>query len=330
MSDVMHDFELYQPGSMADALELLDDHGKNAWIVAGGKDSLDWFKDRVKMPPVLVDISGIAELRGIREEADGGLWIGAMTTLTEVVESDLVTAKFPALSAAALRVASPQIRNVGTLGGNLAQDTRCFYYRDGFPCYRAGGNTCYANTPTAMNREHTLFEASRCVAITPSDTAPAMVALEAEMVIQKEDGERTVAAEDFFIGPEIDITRMTVLEPGDVLMGVRLPAKWAGSSQYFEKVADRNVWDFALANVALAARMEGGVIADARIVCGAVQCTPRRLTDVEDLIKGEAPNEELETLVARVASSGAKPLNYNHFKVPLMENLAKRAVRSLA
>jgi len=330
MSDVMHDFELYQPGSMADALELLDDHGKNAWIVAGGKDSLDWFKDRVKMPPVLVDISGIAELHGIREESGGSLWIGAMTTLTEVVDSELVTARFPALAAAAGRVASPQIRNAGTLGGNLAQDTRCFYYRDGFPCYRAGGNTCYANTPTAMNREHTLFEASRCVAITPSDTAPAMVALEAEMVIRNEDGERTVAADDFFIGPDIDITRMTVLEPGDILIGVRLPAKWAGSSQYFEKVADRNVWDFALVNVAMAARMDGGTISDARIACGGVQCTPRRLTDVEDLIKGEAPNEELETLVARVASSGAKPLNYNHFKVPLMENLAKRAVRSLA
>ncbi len=330
MSDVMHDFELYQPASMNDALELLDDHGKNAWIVAGGKDSLDWFKDRVKMPPVLVDISGIDELHGIREEADGGLWIGAMTTLSEVAESDLVRAKFPVLAEAALRVASPQIRNAGTLGGNLAQDTRCFYYRDGFPCYRAGGNTCYANTPTAMNREHALFEASRCVAITPSDTAPATVALEAEMVIVNEDGERSVAAEDFFIGPDIDITRMTVLEPGDILLGVRLSAKWAGSSQYFEKVADRNVWDFALANVALAARMDGGAIADARIVCGGVQCTPRRLTDVEDLIKGETPNEELETLVARVASSGAKPLNYNHFKVPLMENLAKRAVRSLA
>lgn len=329
MSDVMHDFELYQPGSMADALELLDDHGKDAWIVAGGKDSLDWFKDRVKMPPVLVDISGIGELHGIREEA-GGLWIGAMTTLTDVVESDLVMAKFPVLAEAAGRVASPQIRNVGTIGGNVAQDTRCFYYRDGFPCYRAGGNTCYANTPTAMNREHAMFEASRCVAVTPSDTAPALVALEAEMVILNEDGERTVAAEDFFIGPDIDITRMTVLEPGDVLTGIRLPAKWAGSSQYFEKVADRNVWDFALVNVAMVATMDGGAISDARIVCGGVQCTPRRLTDVEDLIKGETPDGELETLVTRVASSGAKPLNYNHFKVPLMENLAKRAVRSLA
>ena len=181
-----------------------------------------------------------------------------------------------------------------------------------------------------MNREHTLFEASRCVAITPSDTAPMMVALEAEMIIKNKKKERIVSAEKFFIGPDIDITRMTVLEPGDLLIGIRIPNKWAGSKQYFEKVADRNVWDFALANVAMAAQMSGGKISDIRVVCGAVQCTPRRLFEVEDLVKGETPNEELEGLVARVASSGAKPLNYNHFKIPLMENLAKRSVRSLA
>ncbi len=329
MSDVMHEFELFQPGSVEDALALLDEHGKDAWVIAGGKDSLDWFKDRVKTPPVVVDISGVEELHGIREEGDGGLWIGAMTTLTEVNESPLVREKFPALAEAAGRVASPQIRNVGSMGGNLSQDTRCFYYRDGFPCYRAGGNTCYANTPTAMNREHALFEASRCVAVTPSDTAPVTVVLEAEMVVRNDDGERSVKAEDFFIGPEIDITRMTVLEPGDLLLGVRYPGKWAGSHQYFEKVADRNVWDFALVNVAMAAKLEDGRISDVRMACGSVQCTPRRLTDVEDLLKGETPGEEIETLVARVASSGAKPLNYNHFKVPLMANLAKRAVRSL-
>ena len=123
---------------------------------------------------------------------------------------------------------------------------------------------------------------------------------------------------------------MTVLEPEDILVGVRIPAKWAGSRQYFEKVADRNTWDFALVNVAMAAQMDGGKIADVRMACGAVQCTPRRLSDVEDLLKGEAPGEETETLVGRIASSGAKPLNYNHFKAPLMSNLAKRAVRSLA
>ncbi|HSM41596.1 MAG TPA: xanthine dehydrogenase family protein subunit M [Afifellaceae bacterium] len=329
MTDVMHNFELYQPGSIADAQEILGDHD-DAWLIAGGKDSLDWFKDRVKQPSVLVDLAGIAELQGMRAEDDGGLWIGAMTTLTEVAEDAAVREKFPLLAEAAGRVASPQIRNAGTIGGNVSQDTRCVYYRDGFPCYRAGGNTCYANTPTAMNREHTLFEASRCVAVTPSDTAPALVALDATMVVQRGGDRMDVAASDFFIGPDIDITRMTMMEKGDILLGIRVPGTWAGSHQYFEKVADRNTWDFPLVNIAMAAKVDGGTISHVSMVCGAVQCTPRRLTEVEDLIKGEAPGEELETLVKRVAASGAKPLNYNHFKVPLMQNLAARAVRSLA
>jgi len=325
----MHNFELYQPSTLADAQELLGDHD-DAWIIAGGKDSLDWFKHRVKMPSVVVDIAAIPELHGIREEADGGLYIGAMTTLTEVAESELVKSRFPMLAKAAGHVASPQIRNAGTIGGNVAQDTRCVYYRDGFPCYRAGGNTCYANTPTAMNREHTLFEASRCVAVTPSDTAPALTALGATFHIQGRRREREVSADEFFIGPDIDIERMTSLDAEDILLGIRIPARWAGSRQYFEKVADRNVWDFALVNIAMAARTDGGKITEVSMVCGAVQCTPRRLTDVESLIVGEAPGEELETLVKRVAASGAKPLTYNQFKLPLMENLAARAIRSLA
>ncbi len=328
MTDVMHSFELFQPATVADAQELLGEYD-DAWLIAGGKDSLDWFKHRVMQPSVLIDVSGIPDLHGIRDEG-GGLYIGATTTLTEVAESDLVRRRFPGLAEAAANVASPQIRNAGTIGGNVAQDTRCGYYRDGFPCYRAGGNTCYANTPTAMNREHTLFEASRCVAVTPSDTAVALAALDAMFHIQGRRREREVPADEFFIGPEVDIERMTSLEAEDVLLGIRLPEKWAGSSQYFEKVADRNVWDFALVNVAMAARMDGGRISDVSMVCGAVQCTPRRLTDVEDLVKGERPGEELESLVKRVAASGAKPLNYNHFKIPLMENLAARAVRSLA
>lgn len=329
MTDVMHEFELFQPTSLADAQELLDRYDGEAWLIAGGKDSLDWFKDRVKQPKTVIDLAGIAELHGIGDE-DGGLFVGAMTTLTELTENDLVRQRFPLLAEAAGRVASPQIRNVGTIGGNVCQDTRCSYYRDGFPCYRAGGNTCYANTPTAMNREHTLFEAKRCVAVTPSDMAPACVVLEAEMVIQSGKKRRAVPADEFFIGPDIDIERMTVLEPEEILVGVRIPAKWAGSRQYFEKVADRNTWDFALTNVAMAARMSGSKVDDIRMACGAVQCTPRRLNEVEDLLKGETPGVEMETLVGNVASRGAKPLNYNHFKVPLMQNLAKRAIRSLA
>lgn len=329
MTDFMHSFDLFAPASVEEANQLLDRHGKDAWIVAGGKDSFDWFKDRHKRPQAVVDISGLSELRGIRDGGDH-VSIGAATTLTEIEESKLLQDKFPLLTAAAAKVASPQIRNAGTIGGNVAQDTRCAYYRDGFPCYRAGGNTCYANTPTAMNREHALYEAVRCVAVTPSDTAPALVALEAEMVVSRNGKMRTVPAEKFFVGPAVDITRMTVLETGDILTEIRIPAKWAGAKHYFEKVADRETWDFALVSIAMAARTDGSKVSDVRIACGGVQCTPRRLADVEDLMKGETANAEMETLARRVAARGAKALNYNHFKIPLMGNLAARAVRSLA
>ena len=329
MTDFMHSFDLFAPASVEEAAQLLDRHGKDAWIVAGGKDSFDWFKDRHKRPQAVVDISGLAELRGIRDRGDH-VSIGAATTLTEIEDSKLLQDKFPLLTSAAAKVASPQIRNAGTIGGNVAQDTRCAYYRDGFPCYRAGGNTCYANTPTAMNREHALYEAVRCVAVTPSDTAPALVALEAEMVVSRNGKMRTVPAEKFFIGPAVDITRMTVLETGDILTEIRIPSKWAGARHYFEKVADRETWDFALVSIAMAARTDGGKVSDVRVACGGVQCTPRRLTDVEDLMKGETASAEMETLARRVAARGAKALNYNHFKIPLMGNLAARAVRSLA
>ncbi|MEE8223408.1 MAG: FAD binding domain-containing protein, partial [Alphaproteobacteria bacterium] len=228
MTDMMHSFELFQPASMSEATSLLDKYGDKAWIIAGGMDSLDWFKDRYKHPEALIDISGLKDLRGI---ADKGAYvsIGALTTLTEIEESSLLQKHFPVLTEAAGRVASPQIRNAGTLGGNVSQDTWCLYYRDGFPCYRAGGNTCHANTPTGMNREHTLFEASRCVAVSPSDTAPALVVLEAEMVIQRGGKERIVPAEAFFVAPAIDILHMTVLRKGDVLKEIRMPKTWAGS-----------------------------------------------------------------------------------------------------
>jgi len=170
--DVMPAFELFQPASVDDAVALLREHGSDAWVLAGGLDSFDWLKDRIKRPKVLVDLSQIKDLAGVRE-MDGGLEIGAMTTLTDVVNDPTVKAKFSILSEAAEAAASPQIRNQGTIGGNVSQDARCWYYRAGFPCYRAGGNMCYADTPTAINREHAILGADRCVAVSPSDSAPA-------------------------------------------------------------------------------------------------------------------------------------------------------------
>ena len=203
--DVMPAFELLQPTSAADAQKLLAQHGPDAWIMAGGLDSFDWLKDRIKKPKVVVDLSGVAELRGVRNTT-GGIEIGAMTTLTEVVRDPTVRQKYSLLAQAAELVASPQIRNQGTIGGNVSQDARCWYYRAGWPCYRAGGNICYADTPEGRNREHAILHAERCVAVNPSDTAPALIALDAKFVMRTPKGERIVDAEKYFIGPDIDIT----------------------------------------------------------------------------------------------------------------------------
>ena len=242
----------------------------------------------------------------------------------------MVKEKFGLLAESAGLVASPQIRNQGTLGGNVSQDTRCWYYRSGWTCYRAGGNICYADTPTAINREHALFDANRCVAVNPSDTAPALVALDAQMVIRNSGGERVVPAEEFFIGPSVDITRMTVMEPGDLLTSIRIPATWAGAKFYFEKVRDRQVWDFPLVNVASALKISGGNIQQARIVVNAVAAHPMRLHAVEAAVAGKAQNEATAAMAGDLAIQGNQPLAHNAYKIPLMRNLVKRALRAEA
>lgn len=329
LKDVMPHFELYQPDSLENALALLDRFGNDGWPLAGGHDSLDWFKDRARQPAAVIDLATVPGLEGIRQ-TDAGVEIGAMTTLTDVERHPVIRERFGLLADAARKVASPQIRNKGTLGGNVCQDTRCWYYRYGLDCYRAGGNICYADTPASQNREHCIFGADRCVAVTPSDTAPALVALDAQMVIRNARGERVVSAEDFFMTPGVDITRMTVLQAGDVLTAIRIPDTWSGAQFYFEKVADRNTWDFALVSVAAALRVRGGTIEDARIACGAVQCIPRRLGDAERLIRGRPQGEETAAIAGAAAVRGATALTYNGFKIPLMENLVKRAVRGPA
>jgi xanthine dehydrogenase YagS FAD-binding subunit len=329
VKDMMPGFELYQPTQLDDALALLDRYGKDGWKMAGGNDSLSWFKERVKRPKAVIDISGIVALKGVRETPDG-VEIGALTTLTEIESSPVIRAKYRVLADAARRVASPQIRNTGSIGGNLAQDARCWYYRYGLPCYRAGGNTCFADTPEGVNREHALFDTDRCVAVSPSDTAPALVALDAKMVIRSSKGERVASAEEFFIGPKTDITRLTSLKPEEILTAVRIPNSWAGARFYFEKVADRDTWDFALVNVAAAIVVNNGVVERSRIACGGVSAVPRRLTVVEEVIQGKPAEEATAKLAGQSAVRGAKPLNYNQFKIPLMANLVTRAVRDAA
>ena len=327
--DVMPVFELFQPATVADTLSLLDRYGAEAWIMAGGLDTFDWLKDRAKRTSLVIDLSQVAELRGIKE-VNGGLEIGALTTLTDVGRHPVVREQFGLLREAADLVASPQIRNQGTLGGNVSQDTRCWYYRSGWTCYRAGGNICYADTPTAINREHAILDADRCVAVNPSDTAPALIALDAQMVIRSARGERVVEAEDFFIGPGTDITRMTVLAPDELLTAIRIPATWAGAQFYFEKIRDRNVWDFPLLNVAAATTYASGRIERIRMVVNAAAARPLRLHAVEAAVVGQPRSEATAERAGQIAIEGAQALRYNAYKIPLMRNLVKRAIRGSA
>jgi xanthine dehydrogenase YagS FAD-binding subunit len=327
--DMIPAFELLQPDTVEDAMELLDRHRDEAWVLAGGLDSFDWFKDRIKRPKYVVDLGGIDELRGIREVNDG-VEIGAMTTLTDIVRDERVRARYSIVADAAEHVATPQIRNQGTLGGNVAQDTRCWYYRSGWPCYRAGGNTCYAAAPQAMNREHCIMGRSRCVAVNPSDTAPALIAVDAKMIVESNSGPSVYDAEDFFIGPAIDITRMTVMKPRDLLTRMFIPATWANADFYYEKVRDRGSWDFQLVSVAAAFRTSGSAIEEARIAVNGVAPYPVRLHAVERAIAGATADEAVATEAGELAIEGARALRHNDYKIAMMRNLVRRAVRSVA
>src|SRR6266478_1193201 len=323
--DVMPAFELFQPSTVAAAQKIIEQQGRDAWVLAGGMDSFDWLKDRIKRPKAVVDLSGIQELKGVRTTGDG-IEIGAMTTLTEVVKHPVIREKYSLLAEGAELAASPQIRNQGTIGGNVSQDARCWYYRAGWPCYRAGGNVCYADTPTGRNREHAILHAERCVAVNPSDSAPALIALDAEFILRTPKGERIVDAEDYFIGPDIDITRLHILESGDLLTAIRIPSAWAGMQFYFEKVRDRNVWDFPLLNVASAMAVSSGSIERIRVAVNGAAARPLRLKAVEDAVRGKPPSAATGEMAGKLAVQGAVPLQFNAYKIPLMRNLVKRAI----
>ena len=313
--DVMPAFLLLQPGSLADARKLLEQQGPDAWILAGGLDSFDWLKDRMRKPKAVIDLSGVQELKGVRTTSDG-IEIGAMTTLTDVANHPLIQQKYHVLAEAAEAVASPQIRNQATIGGNVSQDARCWYYRAGWPCYRAGGNICYADTPDGRNREHAILHAERCVAVNPSDTAPALIALDARFVLQTAKGERVISAEDYFVGPDIDITRLTILRPGDLLSSIRIPATWAGAQFYFEKIRDRQVWDFPLLNVASAITLSGDRIERIRIAVNAVAARPLRLASVERAVTGKPRSAATGEMAGNLAVQGCRSVAVQQLQDP--------------
>jgi xanthine dehydrogenase YagS FAD-binding subunit len=318
-------FELLSPRSLDEAAELAVRHGDDCALMAGGSDLLDQLKQHRRTPRYVINLKTIPGLRTVNITGDR-ISIGALTTLGEMERNEELTRLCPALTMAASRVATPQIRNVGTLGGNLLQDSRCAYYRGPWYCYRAGGIQCDARH--GVNQEHAIFGGNRCYTVSPSDTAPALIALGATATIHGTTP-RQAPVEDLFMPPSENITVMHRVTQGQILSEVTVPIR-SGVRSTFIKYAMRNSWDFAIASVAIALRIDAGLARDSRIVLGGVAPIPWRSADAEREVEGKRLDEATIQAVARAAIAGARPLAQNEYKVALVKKLVRTALMELA
>lgn len=331
----MHPFEMYDPTSVEEAVAMLHEAGGKAKLLAGGSDYLGLLKDRVQrlpnqpLPEILINLQSIPGLSYITEDGEG-LKIGAMTTLTEIEHSELIKQKYPILAKSANSVASTTFRNFGTLGGNLNQRPRCWYFRGpGFTsCYKRGGDFCYA--VTGESQFHAILQGELCYIVHPSDTAVALKALGASAKIVGFSGEKVVPLDDYFIGPRDDVLRENILEYDDLLTEIQVPAPPAGSVGEFLKVKIRGVYDFAISAVAVQLVMEGGKVKDARVVLGGVSPTPLRAPAVEKALIGNTLSEDLAQQAGQIAVQGARPLSQNAYKVTITSNLVGQALMAVA
>ena len=317
-------FELLQPRSIDEALDLGARHGSDGAFLAGGCDLLDHLKHQTMAPHYVINLKSIAELRHARIDKDN-VDLGALITLGEIERNLELAQLLPGLVKAASRVATPQIRNLGTLGGNLLQDSRCGYYRGPWYCYRAGGITCDAHH--GINAEHAIFGGDRCYTVSPSDLAPILVALDATAIIAGDRSALPLA--ELFVGPDENILTMHRLKPGELLLGVTVPRR-TNQRSTFLKYAMRQSWDFALASVAAVLTVDAGRCRDCRIVLGGIAPTPWRSFTAEQEIEGKPLVATNIEGAARAAIAGAKPLKYNEYKLGLVKKLVRSALTELS
>lgn len=296
-------------------------------IISGGCDFLNLVKGKVEKPDFVVNLNAFEDELHHIEEVGGGLRIGALVTMTELESHPLVRRRFTALAEAAGVVASPQIRNVGTLGGNLCQRPWCWYFRRGFPCLKNGGDMCYSIV--GDNRYHAIFGGGPSYIVHPSDTAPALIALGAKVKILSPRGEKELDLEQFFVGPSQELLKENILKPGEIVAEVSLESLPAGARSTYIKFAERAVWDHAVVSVAAALTRENGKCSSARIVLGGVAPIPWRVPKVEKLLTGKSIDEDLAAQAGERALEGAQPLSGNGYKLDLVRNLVKRAVLTL-
>jgi xanthine dehydrogenase YagS FAD-binding subunit len=314
-------FEWTNARSIDDAISQLS--GK-AIPKAGGIDLMDRLKEGLDAPSRLVNIRTIPGLDYVKEES-GWLRIGPMVTLATLAEHAVIRRRFTVLADAALKAATPQIRNVATLGGNLLQRPRCWYFRsDQFHCLRKGGDRCFAQD--GENENHAIFDNQVCAIVHPSAAACALTALGAKVEVKGKNGTREIAVEDLFVRPEKDVTREHVLNAGELLTEIRVPASSDATRSAYTKVGQKESFDWPLAEVAVVLEPRGGVVSKASIVLGAAAPVPWRATAAEKALAGRPPNEQSAREAAAAAVHGATPLSQNAYKIPMFEAVVRRTI----
>ena len=326
----MKGFDLHEPTTLTEAVGLLDRLGGAGKVLAGGSDIVggimkDWVTGKgMPLPSALVDITTIPELSGIKNAASG-ITIGAATTLTDIVESTDVQQTIPLLSEAAKTIASPLIRNFGTLGGNINQRPRCWFFRgEDFNCYKKGGDYCYS--VTGDNTYHAIIGGELCYIVHPSDTSTALLALNATARITGPSGTRDVAFDTYFHGPREDVLTENILKPNELLTEVTVPTPAAGTKMAWTKLKDRQVYDFAVVSVATAFTVDAaGKWSDGRIVLGGVAPVPYRAAVVESALKGQDVRTAARQAAAQIRTV-ARPMSLNAYKVDIAQNLIERTL----
>lgn len=328
----MKSFELYDAATVQDAVGMLSKYGPTAKVVAGGTDLVsgimkDWVQGKgMALPDKLIDVTAIPEMVGINI-ASGRATIGAATTLSSIAESNDIAKNWSVLAQALSTIASPEIRNLGTLGGNLNQRPRCWYFRgENFDCYKKGGDFCFA--VTGDNRYHAIVGGELCYIVHPSDSATALLALNASATVAGSGGTRTVAFDNFFSGPREDVLRENVLKSDELLVNVTIPALAANTKTAWAKLKFRQVYDFALVSVAAVITQDNGVWKDGRIVLGGVSPVPYRAKVVEQALAGKNIKDNIKAAAAAIKTV-ARPMSANAYKVDVATALIEKTVLSM-
>jgi xanthine dehydrogenase YagS FAD-binding subunit len=326
----MRAFTNVNPRDLPHALAVLRDAqstGRKVSIAGGGSDLLGMIKERIETPDVLVNLKSIKGLDQIAAEKSG-LKIVALATLDAIARHPVIRRQYTVLAEAAETVATPQIRNVGTIAGNIAQRPWCWYYRNGFPCFKAGGKQCFSIS--GENQFHAIFGGGPSFIVHPSDTAPALVALDAKFHIAGPKGARTVSAADFFVLPRQNAARENVLAQDEILTAVEIPQPRPSTRSAYHKIMDREAWTHALVSAAIVLEMDQDICRQARIVLGGVAPIPWRVPEAEKILAGQRITEALAAKVGEQAIAGATPLAKNAYKLPLTKNVVRRTVLNLA